>query len=69
LLLAREDGYRRQANPRWTDKSVTADNLYVGRAKELLQSQETQAKPQSASGNGDRDPLRIAPKDPYRTEH
>jgi len=51
-------------------KSAAADNLYFGRAKELLQALETQAKAGSASGNGGgKDPLRIAPKDPYKTEH
>lgn len=51
-------------------KSAAADNLYFGRAKELLQALE-QARPGSAAGNGGerKDPLRIAPKDPYKTEH
>lgn len=50
-------------------KSAPADNLYFGRAKELLQALE-QAKPGAAGNGGERkDPLRIAPKDPYKTEH
>jgi len=52
-------------------KTAPADNLYFGRAKELLQALEMQARPGSASGNGGerKDPRQIAPKDPYKTEH
>lgn len=51
-------------------KSAPADNLYFGRAKELLQVLE-QARSGAAGGNGGerKDPMRIAPKDPYKTEH
>lgn len=52
-------------------KTAPPDNLYFGRAKELLQALELQTRPRSASGNGGepKDPRRIAPKDPYKTEH
>lgn len=52
-------------------KSAPADNLYFGRAKELLQALEIQARPGATSGNGGerKDPMQIAPKDPYKTEH
>lgn len=52
-------------------KTAPPDNLYFGRAKELLQALELQARPASMSGNGSgpKDPRRIAPKDPYKTEH
>lgn len=52
-------------------KTAPADNLYFGRAKELSQALELQTRPASTSGNGGehKDPRRLAPKDPYQTEH
>jgi len=51
-------------------KSVEADNLYFGRAKELLQMLEAGTPPQPG-GNGETKELgrRVVPTDPYRAEH
>lgn len=49
-------------------KSAPADNLYFGRAKEVLQALEMQTRP-SGNGGERKDPKQLAPKDPYKTEH
>ena len=54
-------------------KSVSVDNLYFGRSKELLQAIESGASVQKSTGKGQnggtKSPVRGAPADPYRTEH
>lgn len=53
-------------------KTAAPDNLYFGRGKELLQAIDTRQFPGPVSGDGNgksNDPLRLAPKDAYKTEH
>ena len=53
-------------------KTVAPDNLYFGRGKELLQAIDTRQFHAAKVGDGNgktRDPLRLAPKDAYKTEH
>jgi tetratricopeptide (TPR) repeat protein len=53
-------------------KTAAPDNLYFGRSKELLQAIDTRQFPGPAAGDGNgksKDPLRLAPKDAYKTEH
>lgn len=47
-------------------KSAPPDNLYFNRAKELLLAIENQP---AATGLASTEPLRLAPKDAYKTEH
>ena len=49
--------------------SAPADNLYFGRAKELLQAIETGGKPASVAAEGAKQANTLLPKDAYKTEH
>jgi tetratricopeptide (TPR) repeat protein len=54
-------------------KTAPADNLYFGRAREMLQALDAGRVPANVSGTRENErpdiPVRRAPKDPYQTEH
>lgn len=54
-------------------KTAPADNLYFGRAREMMQALDAGRTPANVRGTRETErtdmPVRRAPKDPYQTEH